>query len=194
MRHPALDFVSFRLMRQMVIWALAIALPVNSMSAVLTLVLGAQHRHTSSEPEGAASWSLRPIIGAIVGDEAMSLIDTYHARESALRLAAAPQHAEVAQHAHHTHDPSRHVHAHNAFERHVHDPSDGSVIALGSHDTGSDAAHSSGSLDIGNSCPIPAAQMAAAFVPDHATTVWLDRALSTWCSHVSAPLERPPCC
>lgn len=88
--HP-LQFVRLACLRQIVIWALVVALPAHSVSMVLLQVMGSAHRH--SVQAGAVTevqpppWSLRGSLRALTvrlaGEGALAVLDAGHAREQA---------------------------------------------------------------------------------------------------------------
>lgn len=219
-----LHFVRLACLRHLVVWALLVALPVHSLSGVLQQVLGASHRHTDAAPALATAplqEGLRALLTALAGTGTLALIDNEHAREEAHRLAADRPSRTVPQPitfseadlrvatqegaAAGTQAPlnaapntsqgaAPHAHHHDAFQRHVHDSSDGSVVALGDK-AGTDAGTPghTGSADAGSGVfPLPADGPPQALAPANAATAWRLPASPPWRSHISGPLERPP--
>lgn len=179
------QLVRHRLLRQLVACVLVCALPMNSMSSVLLNVLGPQHRHSTPAHGGGidagVGLDVHSIIRAVVGEEAMGLIDAHHAREQV--SLAAPPHAMTEQ---------EHAHAHSLFQRHHHNPSDGTVIALGERETGQGAANGFNGIDAGSAFPLPAVVPSLSVAPAATGSVWRGQAITAWHDHVSAPLEKPP--
>lgn len=219
-----LHFVRLACLRHLVVWALLVALPVHSLSGVLQQVLGASHRHTDTADAQATQTlqdGLRALLTAVAGTGTLALIDHEHAREQAHRLAAertartaqqpitfseadlrvATQASAAAGQNTATSDAANalppghtHAHHHDGFQRHVHDSSDGSVVALGDK-AGTDAGtpgHTA-SADAGSGgFPLPADGAPQALAPAHGAAAWRHLASPPWRSHISGPLERPP--
>jgi hypothetical protein len=120
--------------RPLLVWVLALALPINAVSSLTNLLLGTSHRHVAAAPSvdvpAAVPLALQwhELLRAALGNEVMSLIDAQHER-----LAQRP--ASLAQQA-------LHAHLHDTFQRHVHDVMDGSVVALGDKGLGEQASSS----------------------------------------------------
>lgn len=184
------------LVRQIVIWVLACALPINSISTVLLHLLGTQHSHSISSADAdmtiGSTLSVRSMMRAIVGDGAMDLIDAYHAHEQHLRAPdALRRHGALPLQAHGMTE-QEHAHAHSMLQRHHHDPADGTVIVLGEKETGHDGAGSASSFDASSAFPLPSTLMSARATFSTVAPVWPNHAITAWHNHVSAPLERPP--
>jgi hypothetical protein len=197
MRPSPFHFANTRLLRQLIVWVLVLALPLNSLSTVLTHLLGAAHSHGGSEPvvmNASSSWSPRELLRAVVGNGAMALIDGAHLRERGLQV---PAHfvfesdAHSLEHQHGTGDQV-HTHLHGMFERHFHDPSDGSVVVLGAKASGQDAPGNSHGIDEGSVALLPLATLTPMLYFAQCGSVWLHGIRMAWRSHVTAPLERPP--
>ena len=222
MRAQSLHQFRQSLLRQIVVWALIFALPVNGLSNMLLSVLGPEHRHATQVQHGEEDTEAIPfwssMVSSVVGGGAMGIIDRFHAHQhSAPRLPvssdfhshllgpgeqdllapdpnahliaqapkAAPDAAPV--HAH------PHVHAHGGFERHRHDPRDGSVIPIGPTDTGHDGPGTAqASLDFSGSLPIPFATPVPVMVMVGGRSAWSGSNTPAWQSQVSSPLDRPP--
>jgi hypothetical protein len=180
------QFARHHFFRQLVIWALACALPINSISTVLSHLLGSQHRHSISvlAADMTPGLNVHSLIQALVGDDAMDMIDAYHAHEQSLRP---PEPAAV-----HGMTAQEHAHAHSLFQRHHHDPTDGTVVAIGEKDPGQDVPGGASSVDASGAFPLPSTWMSARLVPSATAQVWPGQAITAWHNHVSAPLERPP--
>jgi hypothetical protein len=142
------------------IWLLALAMTFQSVSAAITGIAGAQHRHVACTADGGAPpwdvWStlLRPWLGegvmAIVAAR-QGLVHAASPRPTptafpvvwtgplpdelvvsdAVVEAVVPTPATCHTHAH--------THTHAGFERHVHAPHDPSAQAIGQADGGDDA-------------------------------------------------------
>lgn len=209
-------------LRHWMVWVLVLALPVHGISNVLLQVVGATHRHAltvqatatgdltgrGAVASGAAAWdtrgALRRLVASVAGPGALRLIDTMHARDHAWQRAAAlkahpfsaPARSAVllAQPPADPHAAEQaHQHAHDTFQRHLHDPQDGSVVALGGHGQPPDAAGSAPALDAGGSTlPLAPALNVQALAPSGAANAWRPAEASAWRSHVTLPLERPP--
>ncbi len=203
-------------LRHWMVWVLVLALPVHGVSNVLLQVMGAAHRHSAvalaaaqdmaphADSPATGTWraesALRSLVASVAGPGALQLIDTMHARDHAWQRAAelkahpfAPfaspvdtaQAQQVRQQAH--------QHAHETFQRHIHDPQDGSVVALGEHTQAPDAAGGATALDAGGgTLPLAPALNVQTLVPSDGTAAWRRAEPSAWRSHVTAPLERPP--
>ncbi|MCH8178973.1 MAG: hypothetical protein IIA02_04210 [Proteobacteria bacterium] len=109
--------------------------------------------------------------------------------------APAPQvSAQAHGHPHAPAHPHAEGHHHDAFQRHLHDTHDASVVALG------DKAHAdagtpgqASSADAGSGVfPLPAAVAALPQPPVASPSAWRHLGTQPWRSHVSGPLERPP--
>ncbi|MDO9237677.1 MAG: hypothetical protein Q7U28_16790 [Aquabacterium sp.] len=197
MRLCPFHFANTRLLRQMIVWALVVALPINSISTVLTSILGASHRHAGTEAFDtgtSSSWSARELLRAVVGNETLALIDGAHLRERGLRM---PAHlaVEADMHPHeHQHGPADHghTHLHGMFERHFHDPSDESVVVMGVKESGQSAPGHTHGVDEGCVVLLPLAVMIPALMLAQGCSAWQQAKRVAWRSHVDAPLERPP--
>lgn len=196
-------------LRPLMVWVLVLALPVHGVSNVLLQVMGAAHRHSvvalDDSNQGSAPWNarsaLRSLVARVAGPGALQLIDTMHARDHAwqraaelkarpfTRSAGRPATPAVAEHQ----AEQAHQHAHDTFQRHIHDPQDSSVVALGEHTQAPDAAGSAPVLDAGGGTfPLSPALSVQALAPSAGTATWFKAQASGWRSHVIAPLERPP--
>ena len=195
-------------LRPLMVWVLVLALPVHGISNVLLQVMGAAHRHSAvalaTDSPAATPWSarstLRRLVASVAGPGALQLIDTVHARDHAWQRAAelkahpfaslaspvdTAQAQQVRQQAH--------QHAHDTFQRHIHDPQDSSVVALGDHTQTHDVAGSATALDAGGGTfPLAPELSVQALAPTDGTAVWRRAAPSACRSRVIAPLERPP--
>ena len=192
-------------LRPLMVWVLVLALPVHGVSNVLLQVMGAAHRHSvvalDDSNQGSAPWNarsaLRSLVARVAGPGALQLIDTMHARDHAWQRAAelkahpftpvaSPVNTAQAR-------LQAHQHAHDTFQRHIHDPQDSSVVALGEHTQAPDAAGSAPVLDAGGGTfPLSPALSVQALAPSAGTATWFKAQASGWRSHVIAPLERPP--
>ena len=169
-------------LRPILVWVLALALPVNGVSTLTNLLLGASHRHVSVAPgnSGLGTASLpqqwHELLRTVLGNEAMSLIDAHHGRLAQTSLQA----AQAAQHAH----------LHDTFQRHLHDPMDGSVVALGDKGSSQEA---SGTQTADTSSPqwMPP-DAAVQWLSSWVLTVWPDAQERGHAGHVPLLLERPP--
>ncbi len=160
-------FAHHQVLRQLLVWVLVLALPVNSISNLLTQILGAAHRHSAVAPmlEDA------PII-----DSSSLLTEPAHDHP----------HGEAVP-------PHLHAHAHMMFERHFHQPSDDSVIALGSKKPGQDGpSHVTSMNDSAGMHGLHQALSGPVWMPVALRTGWARYAPVAWHSHVSAPPEHPP--
>lgn len=204
---PALLFhlARFARLRQIVIWALIVALPVHSLSGVLQRVLGASHRHTAvvATLQAPSPSLLRQLVSSAVGTDVQALIDadrdrarpvrvppTFSATDVRLALAIASEHPDAAASA----DPQPQPHTHDGFQRHVHDAHDATVVALGDKAAGDPGApNPASSADAGAGVfPLPAAAPALAQAPTLSVATWHPLSAQPWHDHVSGPLERPP--
>ena len=200
-------------LRPLMVWVLVLALPVHGVSNVLLQVMGAAHRHSAvtlevaqgtaqhTDTPGSAPWNarsaLRSLVASVAGPGALQLIDTMHARDHAWQRAAelkahpftpaaSPVNTAQAR-------LQAHQHAHDTFQRHIHDPQDSSVVALGEHTQAPDAAGSAPVLDAGGGTfPLSPALSVQALAPSAGAATWFKAQASGWRSHVIAPLERPP--
>ncbi len=210
-------------LRPLMVWVLVLALPVHGVSNVLLQVMGAAHRHSAvtlavapgtaqhTDTPGTAPWNarsaLRSLVARVAGPGALQLIDTMHARDHAWQRAAelkahpftavaSPVNTAQATQAQQARPEARlqaHQHAHDTFQRHIHDPQDSSVVALGEHTQAPDAAGNAAALDAGGSSfPLAPALSVQALAPSEGTAAWRRAEASAWRSHVIAPLERPP--
>lgn len=206
-------------LRPLMVWVLVLALPVHGVSNVLLQVVGAAHRHNASASASAQSiaqppiahapWraraALRSLVASVAGPGALQLIDTMHARDHAWQRAAelkahpfTPPTALAQTRVDAVSSASQqaaqaHQHAHDTFQRHIHDLHDSSVVALGEHTQAPDAAGSASALDAGGAA-LPLAPMLRmqALAPTDGTAAWRRAKAPDWRSHVIAPLERPP--
>ncbi len=160
-------FARHHALRHLLVWVLVASLPINGISNLLTQMLGAAHRHVEIAPTQDSG----PVIDAS-------------------RLLSEPAH-------HHSHEdaahPHLHTHAHMMFERHFHQPSDGSVIALGSKESGQDGpGHANSLSDTAGLHGLRQALQTPAWMPMVLRTGWPRYAPLVWRSHIVTPLERPP--
>lgn len=164
---PPVRFAHHLVLRQLLVWVLVVALPINSISNLLTQMLGAAHRYSAVTPMMEAT----PIV-----DTSILLTEPAHKHP----------HGEA------TH-PHLHAHAHMMFERHVHPPSDDSVIALGSKESGQDGpGHANSMNDTAGLHGLRQALPAPEWLPMVLHAGWPRYAAMAWRSHIVAPLERPP--
>ena len=207
-------------LRPLMVWVLVLALPVHGVSNVLLQVMGGAHRHNantsaqdiaqSTHPDAAPQRTtvraaMRSLVASVAGPGALQLIDTMHARDHAWQRAAelkahpftpptelAQTRADAVPSASQQ-AAQAHQHAHDTFQRHIHDLHDSSVVALGEHTQAPDAAGSASALDAGGA-PLPLAPVlrVQALAPTDGTTAWRRAEAPDWRSHVIAPLERPP--
>lgn len=210
-------------LRPLMVWVLVLALPVHGVSNVLLQVMGAAHRHSAvtlavaqgtaqhTDTPGLDPWNARSawrsLVASVAGPGALQLIDTMHARDHAWQRAAelkahpftpvaSPVNTAQAAQAQQARQEARlqaHQHAHDTFQRHIHDPQDSSVVALGEHTQAPDAAGSAPVLDAGGGTfPLSPALNVQALAPSAGAATWFKAQASGWRSHVIAPLERPP--
>ncbi len=200
------------------VWVLVLALPVHGVSNALLQVVGGLHRHSVVVGSAAASlhstaqadtaWSarsaLRTLVAHVAGPGALQMIDAMHARDQAWARAAELKNHPFTQTFTQPVAPSAdtdlalraeqaHQHAHDTFQRHTHDPRDGSVVALGEQAAKADATGSASALDAGGGAfPLPALLDVQALAPTESTAAWRHVEPQAWRSHVITPLDRPP--
>jgi len=195
-------------LRPLMVWVLVLALPAHGVSNVLLQVTGAAHRHSEvaldTNSPTATPWTarraLRSLVSSVAGPGALQLIDAMHARDHAWQRAADLKAHPFSRHseatlAHQAREEARrqaHQHAHDTFQRHIHDPHDSSVVALGDHTQAPDAAGGASALDAGGALPLAPVLSVQATTPADSTAAWRRTASNAWHSQVIAPLERPP--
>ena len=194
MQRPHLQRLRLACLRQTLVWALALALPVQSVSWVLLQAMGPTHWHTVSAPSSALS-----VDGTPHQADAFDIATALRARVADLagpRLLALIEGRHTHGHAGHHHHarPEAHDlgHGHDTFQRHAHAPDDDRVQALGATTGSAEAATQAHTLDAGGaSGPMP--QAWGDPHPAQATAVaWPLTPAKAWHSHLSAPPERPP--
>lgn len=169
--------------RPLLVWVLALALPVNAVSGLTNLLLGTSHRHVAAVPiadEPAAlplALQWHELMRAALGNEVMSLIDAHHGRQAQRPASLAQQ--------------SLHAHMHDTFQRHMHDVMDGSVVALGDKSLG-DQASSSQSTDTSSPQWHQPEAIWEWHTPWVLTAAWPQAHDTPYVGPVPLLLERPP--
>lgn len=163
---------------------------------------------------------LRLLATRIAGEGTLALLDASHAREAAhqfdtaahasggahftdadVRMVAMQRDADPQDIAASTVEPPQasaaaaeaHQHAHDTFQRHIHNTADGSVVVLGQQSAGSDSPSMSSAIDAGSGTfTLPAILTAMLITPMVSTVTWRRFVPHLWHNHVNAPLERPP--
>lgn len=160
-------FARQHILHHLLVWVLVVALPINGVSSLLAQMLGAQHRHAQIVPEA----------------ERNAVIDT-------TGLSPYPSHHHTPNELSH---PHLHAHAHMMFERHVHEPADGTVLALGAKDSGQDGpGQTNGLSDTMSLQGLRDGLNAPEWIPVVLRAGWPLYAALAWHSHIVPPLERPP--
>jgi hypothetical protein len=194
MQRPHFQRLRLACLRQTLVWALALALPVQSVSWVLLQAMGPTHWHTVSAPPSVPAvdgmprqsdaadiaWALRARVADLAGPRLLALLEGQHTH------GLEHGHGGDGGHDHHGH------HGHDNFQRHAHAPNDDSVQALGATTGSAEAAAQAHTLDAGGaSGPMPHGWGDPH--PAQATEVaWPLTQAAAWRSHLSAPPERPP--
>jgi hypothetical protein len=163
---------------RMVLWLLAIALPVYGCAGTLVQLLGPMHRHAEPVALHAAPGFIERTAAESLGwlVQGLGRWQAY-AHEQA-----------------HAHGAFVHPHQHNAFERHYHGVDDPSVVSLDGKAARGPLAAELGAAATAGSATLPLGLAVALVIPPAAVTAhrWSDHRIAAWHNAEPRRLDRPP--
>lgn len=175
--HPRTAPARLPAIRRPLVWLIVLALVAYGHSALLVQLLGPAHRHEAN-PSGPWAGLVERFAGAF-GD-----IRAWRAELHARLLPSEKAHAHA--------NGVVHVHDHTTYQRHHHDPRDGSVVAIGAlsgeavADAASQASAGSATLPL---APAPHWRLPAAGARSRA---WPAQPPERWSDADVVRSERPP--